>query len=294
MLRQGINQLFLFGVYDHLKMAVYGLERDATISSYQALILVRLVRLAFQNNGSQGIIAGGLGPLFNNPVDVAKTRLMAQMSTAGEQPKYTGTLQCIATVAKEEVTPFNPSLLILLGSFSSHERLHDACLSCSTWNGHHVCSCRKVFRVFYQRVIPVERIPGVGRVVIENKNFKIKYFTITIFTYSEKLLLASSIVLGWMLSNTKASTNSLKSMLPSLFLSKRSYNTLTFSLSNEAVLACGTKSGLVSIGSVLSKYLETEEMNSSVVAPEGPLKSLVPLPETINLCMILRSFSVNS
>lgn len=51
----------------------------------------------------QGIIAGGLGPLFNNPVDVAKTRLMAQITAAGEQPKYTGTLQCIATVAKEEV-----------------------------------------------------------------------------------------------------------------------------------------------------------------------------------------------
>lgn len=40
MLRQGINQLFLFGVYDHLKMAIYGLERDAAISSHQALILV--------------------------------------------------------------------------------------------------------------------------------------------------------------------------------------------------------------------------------------------------------------
>ncbi len=43
MLRQGINQLFLFGVYDHLKMAVYGLERDAAISSHQALILVSYV-----------------------------------------------------------------------------------------------------------------------------------------------------------------------------------------------------------------------------------------------------------
>eukprot|EP01127_Copromyxa_protea_P003519 TRINITY_DN13336_c0_g1_i1.p1 TRINITY_DN13336_c0_g1~~TRINITY_DN13336_c0_g1_i1.p1 ORF type:complete len:309 (-),score=84.65 TRINITY_DN13336_c0_g1_i1:25-855(-) len=88
MLRQGINQLFLFGVYDNLKKAVYGLDRDAPINSYQSLTL--------------GIIAGGLGPLFNNPVDVAKTRLMAQLTAPGETPKYTGTFQCMARVAREE------------------------------------------------------------------------------------------------------------------------------------------------------------------------------------------------
>jgi len=88
MLRQGINQLFLFGSYDYLKKGVLGLERDAPISSYQSMIL--------------GIIAGALGPLFNNPVDVAKTRLMAQLSVPGQQPKYTGTIQCIKTVLLEE------------------------------------------------------------------------------------------------------------------------------------------------------------------------------------------------
>jgi len=88
MLRQGINQLFLFGTYDHLKKLVFGLERDSIISSYQSLLL--------------GIIAGALGPLFNNPIDVAKTRLMAQISVPGVEPKYRGTFHCIKTVASEE------------------------------------------------------------------------------------------------------------------------------------------------------------------------------------------------
>lgn len=39
MLRQGINQLFLFGSYDYLKKAVFGLDREAPISSVQSLVL---------------------------------------------------------------------------------------------------------------------------------------------------------------------------------------------------------------------------------------------------------------
>lgn len=88
MLRQGINQLFLFGTYDMLKKTIFGLDRDAPISSHQSLLL--------------GIVAGALGPLFNNPVDVVKTRLMAQESIPGQAPKYTGTLQCLGTIFKEE------------------------------------------------------------------------------------------------------------------------------------------------------------------------------------------------
>jgi hypothetical protein len=51
----------------------------------------------------QGIVAGALGPFANNPVDVAKTRLMAQLPELGKAPKYRGTLHCIATVGREEV-----------------------------------------------------------------------------------------------------------------------------------------------------------------------------------------------
>jgi len=95
MLRQGINQLFLFGPYDSLKYTLYGLDRDQVASPRQAFTL--------------GLIVGALGPIFNNPVDVCKTRLMAQETpktfSASEPPpkqKYTGTIQCIATIYREE------------------------------------------------------------------------------------------------------------------------------------------------------------------------------------------------
>ncbi|ETV88846.1 hypothetical protein H257_00326 [Aphanomyces astaci] len=88
MTRQGLNQCFLFGSYDLLKKAMWGLSRDDKISSYQALFT--------------GMVAGMLGPVFNTPVDVAKTRLMAQANKVGEVGKYTGMVQCIRTVAKEE------------------------------------------------------------------------------------------------------------------------------------------------------------------------------------------------
>lgn len=49
-----------------------------------------------------GLVAGALGPLCNNPVDVCKTRLMAQITVPGEQPRYTGMFQCISKIYKEE------------------------------------------------------------------------------------------------------------------------------------------------------------------------------------------------
>ena len=49
-----------------------------------------------------GLVAGALGPMCNNPVDVCKTRLMAQVTVPGEQPRYTGMRQCIAKIYNEE------------------------------------------------------------------------------------------------------------------------------------------------------------------------------------------------
>ena len=46
-------------------------------------------------------MAGALGPLTNNPFDVAKTRLMGQ-AESGADRKYTGMVQCIVKVAQEE------------------------------------------------------------------------------------------------------------------------------------------------------------------------------------------------
>lgn len=88
MLRQGINQLFLFGTYDQLKYALYHKSHHESINSHEAVLL--------------GIIAGAMGPVVNNPVDVAKTRLMAQLVVPGQTAKYTGTLQCISKVYAEE------------------------------------------------------------------------------------------------------------------------------------------------------------------------------------------------
>ena len=48
---------------------------------------------------SIGVVAGALGPLFNNPIDVAKTRLMAQ---GPGQARYSGMINCITTVWREE------------------------------------------------------------------------------------------------------------------------------------------------------------------------------------------------
>ncbi|KAF0695186.1 Aste57867_13993 [Aphanomyces stellatus] len=88
MTRQGLNQCFLFGSYDILKKSMWGLDRNDKISSTQALFT--------------GMVAGMLGPVFNTPVDVAKTRLMAQSNKVGEAAKYNGMVHCIQTVAKEE------------------------------------------------------------------------------------------------------------------------------------------------------------------------------------------------
>lgn len=88
MVRQGVNQLFLFGTYDAMKKAFFGLEREDPIQPSQSLMI--------------GVIAGAMGPLFNNPIDVVKTRLMAQQTIHGMQPKYTGLMQCLTTIYREE------------------------------------------------------------------------------------------------------------------------------------------------------------------------------------------------
>ena len=87
MCRQGINQLLLFGTYDIVKRSIFG-SRDAQISVPASM--------------SIGLLAGALGPLCNNPIDVAKTRLMAQMTPRGEEPRYRGMIDCIRKVSQEE------------------------------------------------------------------------------------------------------------------------------------------------------------------------------------------------
>ena len=87
MFRQGWNQFFLFGTYGPMKMAFFGKEREEPIQPWQSITI--------------GLVAGALGPLTNNPFDVAKTRLMAQHEV-GDARAYTGMLQTIFKVGREE------------------------------------------------------------------------------------------------------------------------------------------------------------------------------------------------
>jgi solute carrier family 25 citrate transporter 1 len=87
MVRQGWNQFFLFGTYEPMKKLFFGLEKTDPVSPHQSLLI--------------GVVAGALGPLTNNPFDVAKTRLMAQREIGAER-KYTGMFQCIFKIFREE------------------------------------------------------------------------------------------------------------------------------------------------------------------------------------------------
>lgn len=49
-----------------------------------------------------GIVSSTVGPLFNCPLDVIKTRMMAQETIRGVTPKYTGFVQAFRVIAAEE------------------------------------------------------------------------------------------------------------------------------------------------------------------------------------------------
>jgi len=49
-----------------------------------------------------GGLSGSLGPMVNNPLDVVKTRLQRQKIVEGQAPKYTGTMQALPIIAREE------------------------------------------------------------------------------------------------------------------------------------------------------------------------------------------------
>jgi len=87
MVRQGWNQLLLFGPYGIIKEAVFDKKFHEPLETHQTILL--------------GTLVGSLGPLTNNPFDVAKTRLMNQREV-GKARKYTNMFQCILDVLKKE------------------------------------------------------------------------------------------------------------------------------------------------------------------------------------------------
>ena len=59
-------------------------------------------QLAVWQTVSTALVAAAIGPCCNCPMDVLKTRFMAQVIVPGVAPKYTSVLQAIRLIAKEE------------------------------------------------------------------------------------------------------------------------------------------------------------------------------------------------
>lgn len=90
MVRQGSNQAFNFMAFAWLNTHVWD-KNDGdgkTLPSYATF--------------TNGLIAGSLGPMFNTPMDVLKTRLMAQETIKGQELKYKGFFHALRVIAKEE------------------------------------------------------------------------------------------------------------------------------------------------------------------------------------------------
>lgn len=89
-IRQGSNQAFNFMSMQILNEQLWGKKQGdgKTLEVWKTLL--------------NGLLAGAVGPCFNAPVDVIKTRMMAQSYAPGEAVKYTGWVQAGQLIAKEE------------------------------------------------------------------------------------------------------------------------------------------------------------------------------------------------
>lgn len=88
--RQGSNQAFNFMCMGWLNTNVWGKEDGdgKTLAVWKTLL--------------NGLCAGSIGPCLNGPMDVIKTRLMAQETVQRKAPKYKGFLHAFAVIAREE------------------------------------------------------------------------------------------------------------------------------------------------------------------------------------------------
>jgi solute carrier family 25 citrate transporter 1 len=89
-IRQGSNQAFNFMSMQILNDYLWD-KRDGdgkTLEVWKTLL--------------NGLLAGAVGPCFNAPVDVVKTRMMAQKYTPGVPVKYTGWIQATKLIVHEE------------------------------------------------------------------------------------------------------------------------------------------------------------------------------------------------
>lgn len=90
MVRQGSNQAFNFMAMAWLNKNLWKKEDGDG------------KKLPVTGTLVNGLIAGSLGPCFNTPMDVLKTRLMAQETVKGQELKYKGFVDALRVIAKEE------------------------------------------------------------------------------------------------------------------------------------------------------------------------------------------------
>lgn len=86
--RQGLNQACSFWSNNAIKKYVWKLQEGDSLPAWKS--------------GLTGMLGAIPGPCINCPMDVVKTRLMAQETIAGQVPKYTGMFQAMRVIAKEE------------------------------------------------------------------------------------------------------------------------------------------------------------------------------------------------
>lgn len=88
--RNGSNSAFNFGAMGLLSQ--YWLRKD--VADGQSVPVWK--------TSVAGLISASIGPMLNCPLDVTKTRLMAQVVLPGVVPKYKGVLGTMAVIVREE------------------------------------------------------------------------------------------------------------------------------------------------------------------------------------------------
>eukprot|EP00658_Telonema_sp_P-2_P049131 TRINITY_DN3735_c0_g2_i1.p1 TRINITY_DN3735_c0_g2~~TRINITY_DN3735_c0_g2_i1.p1 ORF type:complete len:313 (-),score=70.35 TRINITY_DN3735_c0_g2_i1:263-1201(-) len=87
-LRQASNQGINFTTYQSMKRKWLEYSKQSELAPWQHLLM--------------GGLSGGVGPLFNNPLDVVKTRMQRQQQVKGQDLKYPSIASALPTIVREE------------------------------------------------------------------------------------------------------------------------------------------------------------------------------------------------
>ncbi|KDO27746.1 hypothetical protein SPRG_07358 [Saprolegnia parasitica CBS 223.65] len=86
--RQGLNQACSFWSNTAIKKHVWNLNEGESLSPWKSMLT--------------GMLGAIPGPCINCPMDVVKTRLMAQDNAKGTTPKYNGMIDAMRIISREE------------------------------------------------------------------------------------------------------------------------------------------------------------------------------------------------